>query len=136
VTVVVDPGFVVAALVDSGTAGTWADELLASDNLAAPHLMPMEVANILHRAGIAGDISADTASMAHAELRDLQVELFGYERFAPRAWGLRENLTAYDAWYVAVAESSSVTLATVDLRLSQAPGPRCSFATPPGADWR
>jgi predicted nucleic acid-binding protein len=132
-TLVVDPSFVVAARLDGGSVGTWADELLGTDNLAAPHLMPVEVANILRRASIAGDISADAASMAHADLLELRVELFGYEPFALRAWGLRENLTAYDAWYVAVAESLSATLATVDLRLSQAPGPRCSFATPPGA---
>jgi predicted nucleic acid-binding protein len=132
-TLVVDSGFVVAALVDSGSAGTWADELLGSDNLAAPHLMPVEAANILRRASLAGEISADTASMAHADLLALRVELFGYEPFATRAWELRENITAYDAWYVALAESLAATLATVDLRLSRAPGPRCPVATPPAA---
>ncbi len=132
-TLVVDSGFVVAALVDGGPAGTWADELLGSEDLAAPHLMPVEVANILRRASIAGDISVDTASLAHADLLALRVELFGYEPFAPRAWELRHNLTTYDAWYVAVAESLPATLATVDLKLSQAPGLRCSFATPPSA---
>ncbi len=51
---VVDSGFVVAALVDSGPAGTWADVLLGGEDLAAPHLMPVEVANILRRASWAG----------------------------------------------------------------------------------
>ncbi len=70
--------------------------------------------------------------MAHADLLALRVELFAYEPFASRVWELRENVTAYDAWYVALAESLATTLATVDLKLSCAPGPRCSFATPPG----
>ncbi len=131
---VVDSGFVVAALVDSGPAGTWADVLLGGEDLAAPHLMPVEVANILRRASWAGEISSDTASMAHADLLALRVELFAYEPFASRVWELRENVTAYDAWYVALAESLATTLATVDLKLSCAPGPRCSFATPPGAE--
>jgi predicted nucleic acid-binding protein len=131
---VVDSGFVVAALVDSGPAGTWADGLLGGEDLAAPHLMPVEVANILRRASWAGEISSDTASMAHADLLALRVELFAYEPFASRVWELRENVTAYDAWYVALAESLATTLATVDLKLSCAAGPRCSFATPPGAE--
>jgi predicted nucleic acid-binding protein len=46
-------------------------------------------------------------------------------------WELRQSVTAYDAWYVAVAESLDLPLVTVDLRLSRAPGPRCAFATPP-----
>lgn len=131
---VVDSGFVVAALVDSGPVGTWADELLGRDDLAAPHLMPVEAANILRRASLAGEISADTASLAHADVLALRVDLFGYEPLGQRAWELRDNVTAYDAWYVALAESLSATLATVDVKLSRALGPRCQFATPPGLD--
>jgi predicted nucleic acid-binding protein len=128
---VVDAGFVVVALVDSGPVGTWADGLLGREELAAPHLMPAEAANILRRASLSGEISSDTASLAHADLLALGVELFAYEGFATRAWELRQNVTAYDAWYVALAEYLATTLATVDLRLSRARGPRCSFATPP-----
>jgi predicted nucleic acid-binding protein len=130
-TLVVDAGLVAAALVDSGPDGTWADHLLATDDLAAPHLMPVEVANVLRRAVMSGDISADTASMAHADLLSLRVELFSYEPFAARVWELRDNVTAYDGWYVALAESLGAQLATLDLRLSRAAGPRCGFATPP-----
>src|SRR5258706_12284024 len=101
---VIDAALVVAALVDSGPEGAWADEILSSDVLAAPHLMPVEVANILRRAILSGDVSPDTASMAHADLLSLRVELFPYAPFAARVWELRSNLTAYDAWYVALAE--------------------------------
>lgn len=95
--------------------------------------MPVEVANVLRRATMSGEISADTASMAHADLLDLRVELFSYEPLANRVWELRDNITAYDGWYVALAESLGARLATLDLRLSRAAGPRCGFATPPGS---
>jgi predicted nucleic acid-binding protein len=129
-TLVIDSSLVVAALVDGGQVGTWADRLLATDDLAAPHLMPVEVANVLRRASMAGEISADTAALAHADLLSLRVELFAYEPFATRVWELRENVTTYDGWYVALAESMDATLATLDLRLAKAAGPRCAFATP------
>lgn len=132
-TLVVDSGLMVAALVDSGATGTWADQLLATDDLAAPHLILVEVANVLRRAAMSGEISVDTASLAHADLLSLPVELFSYEPFATRVWELRENVTAYDGWYVALAESLGAKVATLDLRLSRASGPRCGFATPPGA---
>lgn len=130
-TLVIDASMVVAALVDAGPDGTWAEGLLASEHLAAPHLMPVEVANILRRAALAGDISKDIAALAHGDLLDLNVELFPYEPFAQRAWELVENLTAYDSWYVAVAESLEAPIATLDEKLSRSPGPRCSFFTPP-----
>jgi len=131
VTLVVDASFVVAALIDSGPVGTWADGMLDSDDLAAPHLMPVEAANIIRRGELAGTIGADTAALAHADLLTLRVALFAYEGFAPRVWELRQNLSTYDGFYVAVAESLSGDLATLDRRLSRATGPRCGFRTPP-----
>jgi predicted nucleic acid-binding protein len=130
VTLVIDATMVVAALVDAGPDGEWAERLLVSDHLAAPHLMPVEVANILRRAALAGELSPDVAAVAHQDLLDLRVALFPYAPFAPRAWALRSSVTTYDAWYVALAESLKAPLATLDLKLSRAPGPRCAFRTP------
>jgi predicted nucleic acid-binding protein len=132
VTAVVDASLVVSGLVDSGPIGTWAEGLLAAEPLAAPHLMLVEAANILRRAARAGTISEDTAALAHGDLLALRVELFPYAPFADRAWALRDNLTLYDAHYVAIAESLGAPLATVDRRLRRAPGPRCDFLDPPG----
>jgi predicted nucleic acid-binding protein len=129
-TLVVDASMTAAALIDSGPDGSWADQLMATDHLAAPHLMPVAVANILRRAALSGDISSDSAALAHADLLDLRVELFPYEPFAPRVWELRDNVTAYDGWYVAVAEALGASLATLDRRLAGAPGPHCTFLTP------
>jgi predicted nucleic acid-binding protein len=130
VTLVVDASIVVAALVDSGPTGSWADELLVTDVLAAPHLMPVEVASALRRMAITGGISQDTAAMAHADLLSLRVELFPYGPCAPRVWELLENVSAYDAWYVALAEALGSTLATVDARLGRAAGLRCPVVLP------
>jgi predicted nucleic acid-binding protein len=133
VTLVVDASLVVSALVDGGTTGSWAESLLAAEPLSAPHLMPVEAANILRRAAAAGEISADVAAMAHTDLLDMRVELFPYSPFAPRIWELKDNLTSYDAWYVALAEFLGTRVATLDLRLTRATGPRCGFKTPPTA---
>lgn len=130
-TAVVDASVVVAALIDDGPAGRWAEELVASTPLAAPHLMPVEAANILRRAALAGDVSDDTAALAHADLVALVVELFPYDVLADRIWELRGSVTTYGAWYVALAEWLKAPLATLDDRLARAPGPRCSFIGPP-----
>ena len=78
-TLVIDASMVVAVLADSGPAGRWTESLLTGDSLAAPYLMPVEAANILRRAALAGDISADVASLAHTDLLDLRVEFFPYQ---------------------------------------------------------
>jgi predicted nucleic acid-binding protein len=88
-TVVVDASVVVAALASADATGQWAESVLAGEPLAAPHLMPVEAASILHRAQLAGEISADTASLAHADLGRLRVEYFPYDPFAERIWELR-----------------------------------------------
>ena len=129
-TLVIDASVVVAALAGVGAASDWAEGLLVSEALVAPHLMPVEAANILRRAQIVGDISMDAASLAHADLLDLPVELLPYFPFAKRVWELRDNVTAYDAWYIAVAEALGSELATLDGKLARAPGPQCGFLTP------
>lgn len=130
-TLVVDASFVVSALTESGAVGSWADALLDTDDLAAPHLMLVEAANILRRGESAGILGADTGALAHADLLALRVELFPYAEFARRVWELRHNLTSYDGLYVAVAESLGADLATLDGRLARASGPRCGFRLPP-----
>ena len=122
---VVDASAVVAALVDSGPHGEWAESVVAANALAAPELVLAESTNILRRLEQAETISRIEANGAHADLLGMGIELF-----ARRVWELRSNLTSYDAWYVALAEALDCPLLTLDLRLSRAPGPRCAFILP------
>ena len=75
-TIVVDASVVVAALIDQGPLGRWAEAILLSGPLAAPHLMPVEAANVLRRSALAGDITGDVASLAHEDLLSLRLDLF------------------------------------------------------------
>ncbi len=129
-TLVVDASVVVAALIDAGPDGSWAEQLLGSDALVAPHLLPVEVANVLRRAVAADEVSADSASLAHSDLLGLRVDLFDYEPVAERVWELRGSISSYDAWYVALAESVDAPLATLDRRLTRSQGARCRFVLP------
>jgi predicted nucleic acid-binding protein len=128
--VVCDASALVALLVDGGSDGRWATTELVGADLIAPALVEFEVANILRRHELAGLVSPDYAAQAHADLQDLAIELWPYELLASRAWRLRENLSIYDAAYVAVAEATSAILVTLDRRIARAPGVQCPVATP------
>ena len=132
-TLVVDASVVVSGLIDDGPDGRWCEGLLAQGVLIAPHLLPAEVASILRRATIAGHLGSELAALAHQDLARLSIDLVPYEPFADRVWELRDNVTPYDAWYVALAEWFALPVATLDARLVRAPGPRCAFLTPPAA---
>lgn len=129
-TLVVDASVVVAALTEVGRDGIWAREQLKSSELNAPYFMPAEVTNILRRGIQSGRLAEGDATVAFRELLTLAVEFHEFLPLASRVWQLRENVSAYDAWYVALAESLDAPLATLDRRLTRASGPRCEFLTP------
>jgi len=131
VSIVVDASTVVAALIDAGINGTWAMERVRKHPLAAPHMMPAEAANIVRRAHLANKLTGEVAALAYRDLLNLPMDLYPFGPFAKRIWELRETVTAYDAWYVALAEALGAPLATLDQRLANAPGPVCRFSTPP-----
>jgi len=122
---VLDASAAVALLADAGPAGDWVEAAVAGARLSAPELMPFEAANILRRHALAGILDATAAGLAHADLVDLPVDLFPYRGLDERAWELRENVTVYDAAYVALAEVLAVPLVTLDARLARAAGPKC-----------
>ena len=127
--VVVDSSVLVAALVDTGPNGTWAEEVLSSGSLHAPELARVEAANILRRLELAKQLTTAEANAAHDDLMQLNMELFPFDPFADRIWELRQSVTSYDAWYVALAEALRLPLATLDGRLSRAKGVSCRFLT-------
>lgn len=88
----------------------------------APHLLSVEVAQVVRRLVRQGEASSQRGSEAIVDLADLGVERYAHELLLPRMWTLRENLTAYDAVYVALAETLQAPLVTLDARLAEAPG--------------
>jgi predicted nucleic acid-binding protein len=128
---VVDASVLVAALVDAGPDGQWAEEVVASDMLLAPELAWVETANVLRRLEHAGKLTPSDAQAAYRDLMRVRLEVFSFGPFAERVWQLRHNVSCYDAWYVAVAEALNLPLATLDRRLSAAQGPTCAFLLPP-----
>jgi len=126
----VDSSVLVAALVDSGPNGIWAEEVLSRGSLLAPELARVEATNILRRLELAKQLTTPEANAAHEDLMQLDLEVYSFEPFAERIWELRHTVTSYDAWYVALAEALGLPLATLDGRLSRAKGVNCKFLTP------
>ena len=128
---VVDASVVVAALVDDSPTGRWCEQALQAGPLFAPHLMPFEVANIVRRLVLRGELDDTAGALAIDDLARLAVDMAPYQAVAPRVWELRDNLTAHDAAYVATAEMIGGRLVTLDERLARAPGIECDIVTPP-----
>lgn len=129
-TTVVDASVLTAALVDTGPNGQWAETIIGTDSLIAPELVLVETTNVLRRLEHTRQISTLEAASAQRDLVRLDMELFPYIPFAERIWALRNNLTSYDAWYVALAEVFGYPLATLDVKLSRVKGVKCKFLTP------
>ncbi|CAN5147532.1 type II toxin-antitoxin system VapC family toxin [soil metagenome] len=91
------------------------------ETLHAPHLLTVEVAQVLRRYSMAGELDARTAAAAFGDLDDLTIERYDHEVLLSRVWSLRHNLTAYDAAYIALAEALDAPLLTADRRLAGAP---------------
>ena len=127
--VVVDSSVIVAALIDTGPDGVWAEEVIDDQVLYAPELVRVEATNVLRRLERAEQITTAEANGAQEDLTQLEIELFPFEPFSERIWELRHTLTSYDAWYVAVAEELGYPLATLDRRLARTVGPKCKFLT-------
>jgi predicted nucleic acid-binding protein len=128
--VIVDASVVTAGISVRPEHSPWARSLLERGGLAAPHLLPVEVTQSVRRLVRHGSLTSRDAAAAMRDLLALPVELHPFEPFAGRVWELRDTVSAYDAWYVALAEALDAPLATLDTRLAQAPGPRCAFVVP------
>ncbi len=127
---IVDASVIVAALIDTGPHGDWAEKILAGGSLYAPELVCAEATNIFRRLERSKLIATPEANAVQEDLMQLDIELFPFEPFADRIWELRHNVTSYDAWYVALAEALKFPLATLDISLSRSNGLNCEFLTP------
>ena len=121
--IVLDASALVELILDTPmgqlVAGRIADP---AEGLHVPHLADIEVVQALRRYVRAGEIDADAGETALDDLRALDLQRHAHEPMLERVWELRQNLTAYDAVYVALAEVLDGVLLTCDRRLSQAPG--------------
>ena len=84
----------------------------------------------MRRLELAGTVSEDQAVQAVADLLDLPIEYWPYDALAERIWELHENLSSYDAAYIALAEELDATVVTLDRRMQRAPGLTCEVACP------
>jgi len=122
---VVDASVLVVALADDGPDGDQARARLRGEQLAAPELLDVEVASVLRRQVRLGAAQPRRAELALADLAAAPVARAPHQRLLGRCWELRDNLTIYDATYVALAEALGVALLTGDVRLANAIGPLC-----------
>jgi predicted nucleic acid-binding protein len=99
--------------------------LAADEDQAAPHVVDVEVLNVVRRHERDGRLDATAATQAIDDLRDWPGERFGHRGLLQRAWELRPNVRGWDAFYVALAEALDGTLLTLDRRLGRATGPMC-----------
>ena len=128
--IVLDSSVAVAALIETERHYEWANHLVADNEIAGPEFFLAEVCNILRRLEMAGNIPADESTASQQVLLDMEVRLLPFRPYAQRIWTLRHNLTCYDAWYVAVAESLGCPLATMDFRLARAGSFLCEVILP------
>ena len=111
-----------SALVDVLAGEGWATDRQADEDLVAPHLIDAEVGSALRRMVAKGIIEVAVADCAIADLQALEIERFDLGMLLWRAWELRDNLSFYDALYVALAEALDAPLVTLDARLASSPG--------------
>ena len=122
--VVLDASAAVEVLL-RGVVGHAIRERLAEEELHAPFLVELEVVEALRRNVRAGALSLDRSLEALDDFADLSLVRYPLGALRDRVWELRENLTAYDACYVALAEALDCPLLTADARLADAPGNNC-----------
>lgn len=122
---VTDAGVWVRALVDEGPEGPIRARLRAEPVVAAPALIDLEFTNVLRGFLAKRAIAEPQAELALADFLLAPIQRHLHEPFVARIWELRHNLTAYDAAYVALAETLGAELLTIDRGIEGAPGIRC-----------
>jgi predicted nucleic acid-binding protein len=126
--IVVDASALLEVLLRTPGAKAVEDRLFAPrQTLHAPHLLDVEIAQVLRCYVSNGDVDSDRGRMALADLADLPLRRYPHDVLLPRIWSLRNNLTAYDAAYVALAEALDAPLLTRDRRLAAAAGHRAQI---------
>jgi predicted nucleic acid-binding protein len=121
--IVVDASALIEALLDA-SGGSRATERLfdPGETLHAPHLIDVEVAQVMRRYSRSGEIDAVRGMQALDDLHDFPIARYPHHPFLRRIWDLRHNVTANDATYVALAEALAAPLLTRDAKLASSTG--------------
>ncbi len=120
--IVVDASAALLALLNDGEAR----RMLTTEALVAPHLIDVEVTHVLRRHVRTGSLEPSAAETCLATWQRVGIERVSVTELLGRMWELRDNLSSYDAAYVAVAEAIDCALLTADAKVAHAPGPRCT----------
>lgn len=121
--IVVDASAVLEVLLVTPVGVRVGERIFApGEALHAPHLLDVEVAQVLRRLLLAGDLTAGRGQEALEDLADLRLTRHPHRPFLARIWELRHNVTAYDAAYVALAEALGAPLLTCDAPLARSAG--------------
>lgn len=121
--IVVDASAAVAALLGSGPAR----ERLATEALHTPHLVDIEVTDVIRKLVLRDSMTNADAERAIAVWKRIGLSRYPTVGMLDRIWELRHNVSAYDAAYIALAESLDCHVVTADRRLAAAPGPPCAI---------
>lgn len=125
--IVLDASAALSSLLNDGPAR----QIMAAEQLHVPHLIDSEVASGVRRQVAGGNLTA-AAGWATLEVwRRLGLTRYAVHPLLDRIWQLRDNVSAYDAGYVALAEALGCALVTADARLSRAPGIGCTVSVVP-----
>lgn len=119
--IVVDASALVEVLLRTPAAEPISDRLFSEPgDLAVPHLIDVEVAQVVRRYVLRGEVTPERGREALEDLADFPLERSPHTASLPRIWELRDNVSAYDAAYVVLAEALQAPLVTCDARLARA----------------
>ncbi len=131
--IVIDASAAVDYLIEAGAEGAWARDAIRSEpEVAAPHLIDLEVVSTLRRLSARREVATTRAETALVDFRDLELVRYPATTLLERIWALRTHLTSYDASYVALSEALAVPLVTTDVRLARSHGHTAEILWPEG----
>jgi predicted nucleic acid-binding protein len=124
---IVDASCLYEVVAPTARTGQIQERFDADPDLAAPHAIDVEVLSVIRRDHMRGLLDNTAALLAMQDLRDWPGQRFSHRPLLERAWELRHNVRAWDAFYVALAEALDATLITRDVHLGRVPGLRCDI---------